>query len=97
MLVIQNELPSLAHHRLPGPPLYPVRPQPFARFLLLAGERFDRDFKVARHPQSRAVAVQADELAQERDRELGLPAGVRLLKEYLVRTERVMSSSVLIS
>jgi hypothetical protein len=54
-----------------------------AELLLLAGERLDRDFEIARHQHLHAVAVEADELAQEVDRQEVLPFLVLLLEDDL--------------
>ena len=54
-----------------------------AKFLLLAGQRFDRHFEIARHQHLHAVAVEADELAQEGDGQEILPALVLLLEDDL--------------
>ena len=52
-----------------------------AEFRLLPGERIDRHFEVARHHHLHAVAVEADQLAQEVDRQEVLPAFLVLLLE----------------
>ena len=54
-----------------------------AELLLLAGERVDRDFEIARHQHLHAVAVEADQLAQECDRQQVLPLLVLLLEDDL--------------
>ena len=54
-----------------------------AELLLLAGQRLDRDFEIARHQHLHAVAVEADELAQEGDRQQVLPFLVLLLENDL--------------
>src|SRR5207244_9385799 len=54
-----------------------------AELLLLARERFDRDFEIARHQHLHRVAVEADELAQERDGEKALPLLALLLEDDL--------------
>ena len=51
--------------------------------LLLAGQRFDRYFEIARHQHLHAVAVEADQLAQEGDRQQVLPFLVLLLENDL--------------
>src|SRR5262249_30997211 len=44
-----------------------------AEFFLLAGQRVDGDFEIARHQHLHAVAVEADELTQEGDGQETLP------------------------
>ena len=47
--------------------------------LLLLGQRLEAGLQVARHHALDAVAVEADQLAQEGDRQQGLPAGAVFL------------------
>src|SRR5262249_34534149 len=54
-----------------------------AEFFLLAGQRVDGDFEIARHQHLHAVAVQADELTQEGDGQETLPLLVLLLEDDL--------------
>ena len=54
-----------------------------AEFFLLAGQRLDRDFEIARHQHLHAVAVETDELAQERNRQQVLAFFVLLLEDDL--------------
>ena len=59
-----------------------------AEFRLLLGERVDRHFEIARHHHLHAVAVEADQLAQEIDRKEVLPAFLVLLLEDDLRQHR---------
>src|SRR6516162_3866458 len=54
-----------------------------AEFFLLAGERVDGDFEIARHQHLHAVAIEADELTQESDGQEALPLLVLLLEDDL--------------
>ena len=54
-----------------------------SKFFLLAGQRVDGDFEIARHQHLHAVAVEADELAQEGDGQETLPFLVLLLEDDL--------------
>ena len=54
-----------------------------AEFALLAGERLHRLFEIARHQHLHAVAVEADQLAQEGDRQQALAFLVFLLEDDL--------------
>ena len=54
-----------------------------SKFFLLAGERVDGDFEIARHQHLHAVAIEADELAQEGDGKETLPLLVLLLEDDL--------------
>src|SRR4029078_9457339 len=49
----------------------------------LAGERVDGDFEIARHQHLHAVAIEAEELAQEGDGKETLPLLVFLLEDDL--------------
>jgi len=52
-----------------------------AEFLLFPRQRLDRDLQVARHQHLHAVAIEPDELAQERDRQQVLATFLVLLLE----------------
>ena len=54
-----------------------------SELLLLTGERFERNLQVTRDQHLHAVAVEADELAQEIDRQQTLPFLVLLLEDDL--------------
>ena len=68
-----------------------------AELLLLARQDVDREFEIGRHQALHAVAVEADQLAQEGDRQQVLAALLSCSKMICVSTERVMSSPVLAS
>src|SRR5437763_14355062 len=57
--------------------------QLLAEFLLLASERIDRYFEIARHQHLHAVAVKSNELAQKSDRQQALAFLVFLLEDDL--------------
>src|SRR6516225_3878275 len=57
--------------------------QLLAELFLLTGQGFDRDFEVARDQHLHAVAVETDQLAQERDRQKVLSFLVFLLENDL--------------
>src|SRR5579862_6065199 len=54
-----------------------------AEFFLLAGQRLDGDFEIARHQHLHAVAIEPDQLAQDGDRQQVLPFLVLLLENDL--------------
>ena len=68
-----------------------------AHLLLVLRERTHRVLEVARHQSLQAVAVEADELPQEADRQQVLPPLPSSSTMIWVSTERVMSSPVLAS
>ena len=71
--------------------------QLLAKFFLFARQRVDGLFEISRHDHLHAVAVEADQLAQEADGQQILPGLVFLSKMICVSTDRVMSSPVLAS
>ena len=57
--------------------------------LLLLGQRLQADLQIARHQALDAVAVEADQLAQEGDRQQGLAAHAALLLDDDLGQHRV--------